>query len=155
MYENLPGMYPVSGHLVPCTLERNNVPLALSLSLLPRFPSLHIIRVLLTSELPAGAQPSVSEAAGRPRRHAGVPRRRSPTTRRPLDARATVATQQDRYICGGAPGRDGGGRPEDAWVPDHETGVFVPADEAAVSGTENHDHYGAAAAAGGLSSMLD
>lgn len=44
---------------------------------------------------------------------------------------------------------------EDAWVPDHETGVFVPADEAAVSGTENHDHYGAAAAAGGSSSMLD
>ncbi|KAF2924843.1 uncharacterized protein [Oryza sativa Japonica Group] len=45
---------------------------------------------------------------------------------------------------------------EDAWVPDHETGVFVPADEAAVSGTENHDHCGAAAAAaGGSPSVLD
>uniref|UniRef100_A0A0E0L707 Uncharacterized protein n=1 Tax=Oryza punctata TaxID=4537 RepID=A0A0E0L707_ORYPU len=43
------------------------------------------------------------------------------------------------------------GGPEDAWVPDHETGVFVPADEA--SGTENHNHGGAAAA--GSSSVLD
>ncbi|BAS85352.1 Os03g0627000 [Oryza sativa Japonica Group] len=47
------------------------------------------------------------------------------------------------------------GGPEDAWVPDHETGVFVPADKAAVSGTENHDHCGAAAAAGGSPSVLD
>uniref|UniRef100_A0A0E0E211 Uncharacterized protein n=1 Tax=Oryza meridionalis TaxID=40149 RepID=A0A0E0E211_9ORYZ len=47
------------------------------------------------------------------------------------------------------------GVPEDAWVPDHETGIFVPVDEATVSGTENHDHCGAAATAGGSPSVLD
>ncbi|BAT10624.1 Os10g0381200 [Oryza sativa Japonica Group] len=47
------------------------------------------------------------------------------------------------------------GGPEDAWVPDHKTSIFVPADEAAVSGTENHDHCGAAATAGGSPSVLD
>ncbi|KAF0902463.1 hypothetical protein E2562_016287 [Oryza meyeriana var. granulata] len=43
------------------------------------------------------------------------------------------------------------GGPEDAWVPDQETGVFFPADEA-VSGTENLNH--GAPVAGG-SSVLD
>ncbi|EAZ00991.1 hypothetical protein OsI_23025 [Oryza sativa Indica Group] len=63
-----------------------------------------------------------------------------------LNRKKVEALPEDETVEGG---------PEDAWVPDHETCVFVPADKAAVSGTENHDHCGAAAVAGGSPSVLD
>uniref|UniRef100_I1Q6K9 Uncharacterized protein n=1 Tax=Oryza glaberrima TaxID=4538 RepID=I1Q6K9_ORYGL len=63
-----------------------------------------------------------------------------------LNRKNVEALPEDETVEGG---------PEDAWVPDHETCVFVPADKSAVSGTENNDHCGAAAAAGGSPSVLD
>ncbi|KAF2945851.1 hypothetical protein DAI22_02g247780 [Oryza sativa Japonica Group] len=63
-----------------------------------------------------------------------------------LNRKNVEALPEDEMVEGG---------PEDAWVPDHETGIFVPADETAVSGTENHDHCGAAATASGSPSVLD
>uniref|UniRef100_A0A0E0DZ01 Uncharacterized protein n=1 Tax=Oryza meridionalis TaxID=40149 RepID=A0A0E0DZ01_9ORYZ len=63
-----------------------------------------------------------------------------------LNRKNVEALPEDEMVEGG---------PEDAWVPDHETDIFVPADEAAVSGTENHDHCRAAATAGGSLSVLD
>uniref|UniRef100_A0A0E0EG81 Uncharacterized protein n=1 Tax=Oryza meridionalis TaxID=40149 RepID=A0A0E0EG81_9ORYZ len=63
-----------------------------------------------------------------------------------LNRKNVEALPEDEMVEGG---------PKDAWVPDHETGIFVPTDEAAVSGTENHDHCGAAATAGGSPSVLD
>uniref|UniRef100_I1PDN4 Uncharacterized protein n=1 Tax=Oryza glaberrima TaxID=4538 RepID=I1PDN4_ORYGL len=66
---------------------------------------------------------------------------------RRLNRKNVEALPEDETVEGG---------PEDAWVPDQETGVFVPADKATVSGIENHDHCGAAAAAAsGSPSVLD
>ncbi|EEC71460.1 hypothetical protein OsI_03693 [Oryza sativa Indica Group] len=131
-----------------------------TMSLLPyhslfSLDSLSHISRLLTSELPAGAQPSVSKpldargatpgyrAAVRPRQDG----RWTPAPPLPHNKTDTyVEVLQDETVEGGQRTRG---------CPTTRPASSSLCDEAAVSGTENHDHYGAAAAPGGSSSMLD